>query len=310
MSRYPLSPDLAGLPVITAYPWVQLGPGQPFPTMEGADFDREGNLLVCHRTKPWSDLVRISPNGEFETIYHHDDAALIGVAVHRDGRIFTVDIDGGGGRLIELNPDGSCRRELFELCGKRLKPNDLAFDPEGNLYVSDFRGDRNDPCGGIYRLTQASDYTQMELLVGNLACPNGVAFSPDFKLLWTGETARNCVTRIMLDENRNLSRHFLSVLAAYQGTGFEVMDSNKVDAQGNVYQAIMYGGRALVLNSAGIPIANVLLSDREDGGCLYSPNLAISPDRPEGYLVTSGPKGAWVYRFEALAPGAPLYSHM
>ena len=166
MNKYPLSSDLAGLPVITAHPWVQLGPGELFPTMEGADFDRDGSLLVCHRTKPWSDLVRIRPDGTYETIYHHGDAALIGVAVHKDGRIFTVDIDGGGGRLIELEPDGTSRRELFEMCGDRLKPNDLAFDQRGDLYVSDFRGDRNNPRGGIYRLTQASDYTRMELVVG------------------------------------------------------------------------------------------------------------------------------------------------
>lgn len=307
MKRYPLSPDLAGLPVITAEPWLKIGPGQTFPTMEGADFDREGNLLVCHRTRPWSDVVRISPDRQYETIYHHDDAELIGVAVHKDGRIFAADINGGGGRLIELGPDGSCHREL---CGKRLKPNDLAFDQEGNLYVSDFRGDRNNPSGGIYRLTQASDYTDMELTAGGLAAPNGVAFSPDFKLLWTGETTRNCVTRIMLDENRNLSGNFLSVLTAYQGTGFEVMDSTKVDTLGNVYQAVMYGGRALVLNNAGIPIANILLSDREEGGCMYTPNLAISPDSADGYILTSGTNGAWIYHFEALAPGAVLYSHM
>lgn len=314
MNKYPLSPDLANLPAIIAEPWVQLGPGQVFPTMEGADFDRDGNLLVCHRTRPWSDVVRIRPNGEFETIYHNDDSSLVGVAVHKDGRIFTVDIrfpdSNDDGALIELDADGNYRRELFSLAGKRLKPNDLAFDDLGDLYVSDFRGDRNDPSGGIYKLTQASDYTEMKPVVCGLASPNGVAFSPDFKLLWTGETTRNCVTRIMLDNRHELHSHFLSVLPTYQGVGFEVMDSTKVDAEGNVYQAVMYGGRVLVLNSSGIPIANVLLSDRGEGGCMYSPNLALSPDKPEGYIVTSGTCGAWIYKFKAFAPGAPLYSHM
>ena len=150
----------------------------------------------------------------------------------------------------------------------------------------------------------------MNKIVGGLACPNGVAFSPDYSLLWTGETTRNCVTRIMLDEMGHLSRHFLAVHPTYQCIGFEVTDSNKADADGNIYTAMMYGGRVLVTNSVGVPIANVLLRDREEGACMFSPNLAIKPGTKEGYIVTSGTAGAWIYKFETLAPCAPLFSEM
>lgn len=52
MNRFELSPDLKNLPVIYAEPWVQIAPGMVAPTMEGAAFDRQGNLLVCHRNRP------------------------------------------------------------------------------------------------------------------------------------------------------------------------------------------------------------------------------------------------------------------
>ncbi len=308
MNRFELSPDLKNLPVIYAEPWVQIAPGMVAPTMEGAAFDRQGNLLVCHRNRPWSNVVRIHPDKSFETIYHNDDAILIGVAIHKDGRIFLVDIDGK--KLYELSPEGTEQRELFSLCGHPIKANDLAFDREGNLYVSEFEGDRNDPRGAIWRLEADSNYTAMNKIVGGLACPNGVAFSPDYSLLWTGETTRNCVTRIMLDEMGHLSRHFLAVHPTYQCIGFEVTDSNKADADGNIYTAMMYGGRVLVTNSVGVPIANVLLRDREEGACMFSPNLAIKPGTKEGYIVTSGTAGAWIYKFETLAPCAPLFSEM
>ncbi len=310
MNKYPLSNDLAGLPTITAEPWLQIGQGETFPTMEGADFDRDGNLLVCHRTKPWTDIVKIYPDKNYETFYHNDNAVLIGVAVHKDGRVFAVDIDVEGGRLLELSESGEYKRELFSVIGKRIKPNDLAFDKKGNIYISDFIGDRNNPSGGIYRINADSDYCTMDMIAGGLASPNGVAFSPDFKWIWTGETTRNCVTKIMLDDEGNLSKHFLAETATYQCIGYEVADSTKTDSLGNVYQAIMYGGRILILNNSGIPIANVLLSDREEGNCMYSPNLAIHPTKNEGYIVTSGTKGAWIYKFNTFAPSMPLYSHM
>ena len=155
MNRFELSPDLKNLPVIYAEPWVQIAPGMVAPTMEGAAFDRQGNLLVCHRNRPWSNVVRIHPDKSFETIYHNDDAILIGVAIHKDGRIFLVDIDGK--KLYELSPEGKEQRELFSLCGHPIKANDLAFDREGNLYVSEFEGDRNDPRGAIWRLEADSN---------------------------------------------------------------------------------------------------------------------------------------------------------
>ena len=114
----------------------------------------------------------------------------------------------------------------------------------------------------------------------------------------------------MLDETGHLSRHFLAVHPTYQCSGFEVTDSNKADADGNIYTAMMYGGRVLVTNSVGVPIANVLLRDREEGACMFSPNLAIKPGTKEGYIVTSGTAGAWIYKFETLAPCAPLFSEM
>ena len=69
---------------------------------------------------------------------------------------------------------------------------------------------------------------------------------------------------------------------------------------GNVYQALIQGGRVLVLNSDGEPIANVIIPD---SGLTMSSNLAIRPGTSEGYLLTAGfGAGSWVYTFETLAP--------
>ncbi len=88
----------------------------------------------------------------------------------------------------------------------------------------------------------------------------------------------------------------------YHNTGHPMPDSNKVDSAGNLYQGIQWGGRILILNAEGFPVANVVVPGREEGHLLMTPNLAIKPGTCEGYMVASGPEGSWIYTFPTLAP--------
>lgn len=99
------------------------------------------------------------------------------------------------------------------------------------------------------------------------------------------------------------------MLPVYHASGFEVVDSIKVDEAGNVYLCIMFGGRLILFDPAGIAVANVLLSDHDQGTCAQSPNMALHPTKNEGYIVANGTDGAWVYRFEAPHPSARLYAY-
>ena len=69
----------------------------------------------------------------------------------------------------------------------------------------------------------------------------------------------------------------------------------------------MPGGRVLVLNKDLMAVANVVPFDRENHQGWKTTSLAIHPKRPEGYLLSGGPRGMWVLKFDALAPGAPLW---
>ncbi len=299
---------MVALPTIYAEPWLQIGPGQPFPTVEGACFDRQGRLLVGHREAPWSDILRVNPDTkDFEIFYHDDHASLIGFACHKDGRVFAADIHG---RLLVISPNGTVERDLLASCSKNFKPNDLCFDNKGNIYFSDFVGSDADPTGAIYRFDESEDYNILHLVAGDLCTPNAVGFSPDFSILWTAESLRNAVTRIALGADGYKHPHFSSHMITYRNSGFPHVDSNSIDCEGNIYQGIMEGGRAIVLDSQGIPIANILLSDRDKGDRMKTPNLAIRPGHAEGYLLACGTGGAWIYKFKALAPSAPLYANM
>lgn len=299
--EHPLPPDIAHLPTIVAEPWVKIEDPRPIPTLEGSQFDANGNLLVCYRERPWSQIIRITPDKDISVVYRNEDSVMIGTAVHRDGRIFACDLERG--RIFVLSPEGELLRELLgEHPDVEIHPNDLDFDRNGNLYFSDFSGEYGESTGGIWRLDAQGDYTSLTKIAENLNRPNGIALSPEGDVLWTAETLRNNVLRIGLDTEGFRRDFFLGSFAVYQGMGYQMMDSTRCDSAGNVYQAVQYGGRCLILNREGIPIANVIVSDREKGDCMGTPNLALKPGTSEGYLLGCGARGSWVFKFPALAP--------
>ena len=173
MKTHLLPPELRGLPTYIARKWVQVGP----PTMargtvEGAEFDRSGNLIMGHCAEGGTpEIKKITPDGQVSTIYKQDHGHLIGVAVHKDGRIFLCDIKGG---LPVITPDGEFIRDLLDQPGvPKLIPNDICFDSKGDLYVTNFLDmpvyNRD---GGLYKFTQESDYTECIELCKGMMTPH------------------------------------------------------------------------------------------------------------------------------------------
>ena len=301
-SAVPLPPGMENLPVIEAEPWFEYDPG-PEAFLEGPAFDREGNLFA---TSPHAGLViRITPRKECTTIFNDAKVKVDGTAVHKDGRLFFACMSG---ELLVMKPDGSGVTPYYpKHQGKTLSLNDLVFDAGGNVYVTDFNGSIAEPTGGVYRLSP--DGAEVHPIVRNLVMPNGISLSPEGDVLWVGETGRNTILRLQLQEDGISLVPIEGVTVAHYGEGFVGPDSNKVDSAGNLYQAIMGQGRILVLNNWGITVANVVIPGREEGRFLRTTNLAIKPGTREGYITTSGEGGAWIYKFEALAEALQLYSH-
>jgi lactonase len=298
----PLPLELAQLPIIEAEPWFQIDPGVGC-LLEGPSFDREGNLFV---TSPPKGLVfRITHQKQMKIIFDNKNVEVDGSAFHRDGRLFIVCLTG---EILILNPDDFKPTSLYpKYRGKSLTMNDLVFDPNGNLYVTDFTGTIMDPTGGVFRVS--SDAKKVQPVVLHLASPNGISLSPENNVLWVGESARNDVLRVALLDDGVSCRPVVGVLPVYQSVGCSGPDSNKVDSAGNLYQCITGQGRIIISNSLGIPIANVVVPGREDGKSLATTNLAFRPGTNEGYITASGVGGAWIYKFRGLAAGLTLFSH-
>jgi lactonase len=302
-SMVPLPPELDKLPTIKAEPWV-LVDNDPNILLEGPAFDREGNLFVTSIFD--SRLFKITPRKQVTFIQLPDGLLPDGIAIHEDGRLFIACLSG---RVVTVNPDGSNLTDLPRYNGKPASANDLVFDSQnGNLYVTDFTGTVAEPTGGVYRFS--NNYTKVEPVIEHLASANGVGIAPEGNVLWVSETCRNEIVRIELLEDGISINPIAGVTIPCRFSGGPGgSDSLRIDVEGNVYQCMIFQGRAQILNNRGVPIANVLIPGREQGKHLTTSNLAFKPGTDEAYIMAGGEGGAWIYKFRGLAQGLKLYSH-
>jgi lactonase len=311
-SVVPLPPSLKNLPTLEVEPWVQVEPGDIF--LEGPAFDRQGNLYVSSIFD--SRILKITPGKQITTIFKRDGLLPDGIAIHKDGRLFLACLSG---KIAAVNPDGSnftIIEAKYE--GFPKSANDLVFDSKGNLYVTDFIGTAANPVGGVYRYS--SDFLTVQPVFRNLASANGIAlaretfnpqrgfFSKD--VLWVSETSRNALHRLELLEDGITINPVAGAVIPYHFTGGPGgCDSMAVDVNGNVYQALIFQGRILILNGGGIPVAQVLIPGRDEGKLLTTTNVAFKPGTDEVYITASGKGGGWIYKFQGLAKGLKLFSH-
>ena len=95
-----------------AEPWVKLEDFRPGHATEGSIFDADGNLLLCERERPWSQIVKVTPEGKKSVVWRHENSCMVGLAVHKNGDIFAADLEAG--RIFVISPEGECKREILQ----------------------------------------------------------------------------------------------------------------------------------------------------------------------------------------------------
>jgi gluconolactonase len=137
-----------------------------------------------------------------------------------------------------VTPDGkySILADKFE--GKKFNsPNDVIVGPDGALYFTDPtldlpKGEKQEiPFQGVYRLDKNGG---VRLLTNELTQPNGLAFSPDGKLLYVDDSKQKNIRvyDVIADGSLTNGRIFGTEEGGpHQG----VPDGMRVDQAGNLY---------------------------------------------------------------------------
>lgn len=262
--------------------------------LEGPAFDRDGNLWLVDLA--YSRILQVSPAGEFSVAADYDGEPN-GIAIHKDGRVFIADHRRG---LLVLDPESRSVSPLLER--RHLESfkglNDLVFAANGDLYFTD-QGETglHDPTGRVFRLGAEG---RLELLVGTVPSPNGIALSPDESILYVAATRGNAIWRVPIEADGSVSR--AGIFIQLSG-GLAGPDGLAVDEAGNLAVCVHGLGTVWLFSRLGEPILRIKAPEG-----LATTNAAFGGRERRSLYITECDTGT-VLVADLPAPGMTLYSH-
>ncbi|MHC4266651.1 MAG: SMP-30/gluconolactonase/LRE family protein, partial [Planctomycetota bacterium] len=185
----------------------------------------------------------MKPSGFTGIAEYGEEAGSNGLTIDLQGRI--IFCEHGDRRVSRLEKAGGKKTLADSYKGKRLNsPNDAVVKSNGDIYFTDppyglpqgFEDPRRelDYCG-VYRLSTSGELT---LLTKEMTRPNGIAFSPDEKVLYVAQSdSANPIIKAFpvrsdgtLDTGKILFE-FKDFIRKYPGSP----DGLKVDKNGNLF---------------------------------------------------------------------------
>ena len=236
-------PDVYRRPVSSVWADANRGGQVTDSFLEGPVFDDAGNLYVADI--PFGRVFRIDAVGAWSLVAEYDgepngmkflDSRTLLVADYKNG-LMRIDV-----------PSGAVTPHLERRNTERFKGvNDLVIDATGSIYFTD-QGQTglHDPTGRLYRLRADG---QLDLLLTNIPSPNGVALSPDGKVMYLAVTRGNCVWRVPLLADGSVAK----VSQFFTSYGPSGPDGLAVDMLGRLIVANPGLGYVWVLNTRAEP---------------------------------------------------------
>jgi len=185
-----------------------------------------------------------------------------GITTDPQGRV--VYCTHGDHQIVRIEPDGRRTVLANQFEGKRLNsPNDLVFKSDGALYFTDppaglREGDKDSkkelPYNGVFLFKDG----KLQLLLKDMALPNGIAFSPDEKILYVNDSVKKTITRYPVNADDTLGTGELLIdMNADKAPG--APDGMKVDQKGNVY--CTGPGGVWIISAQGTHLGTILTAE-------------------------------------------------
>ncbi len=275
--------------------WVEAADGGAFP--EGPAWNGAGELFfsdcsgqAIHR------IVHGAPGATLFMAAQDEPFTLMntnGTTFGADGFLYACEYGQPG--ILKIGMDGTSEYIATEFEGERLiRPNDLAFDPPGNLYFTDsWAYKRDDPKGAVYRIDAKTG--GLTRAAGEIAFANGIAFSPDATQAYVAESAWNRVLRYdVAPDGSFANRHVFAELPGGDPDGMAF------DTDGNLHVAHFGGGVIAVFAPDGTRIRDLVVPGRKPS------NVEFAGDDLKTLYITED-ETKKVYRTEVSTPGVRLF---
>ena len=209
------------------------GYGGPAGPAEGPLWWREGGYLL------FSDIhndrrMKWAP-GEGVSVFYEPTSNANGLTRDPQGRLIAC--EHGSRRVSRMEPDGTITVVANNYQARRLnRPNDVVVKSDGSIYFTD--PGAPDPgldldFAGVYRVSP--DLGTITLLARDFIVPNGLAFSPDERILYINDSRRRHIRAFELMPTGTLALWTDRVFCDLKGERPGVPDGMKVDVERNVY---------------------------------------------------------------------------
>lgn len=193
------------------------------------------------------------------------------VSVYRDPSNFanghTRDLQGrliscehGTRRVSRTEHDGTITVLADQFEGKRLNsPNDVVVKSDGSIWFSDphygimtnyegYKSEQELPCN-VYRIDAVTG--ALTAVVTDMACPNGLAFSPDEATLYVADTG----AMFDKDAQRHIRRYTVNGSEVTDGAHFHTIshgasDGLRLDTDGNIWSSAADGVHCIAPDGA------------------------------------------------------------
>ena len=195
---------------------------------------------------PRGSIWRFDPMKDTATVVVDSSGMANGLEFDADGTLLAAEgADSGGRRVVRRDLSMGTVTVVADVFGGRRfnSPNDLVVDRAGTIYFSDprYRGEEpiDQPVSGVYRVYPTG---KVDLVVDQLIRPNGLALSPDHRVLYVAEdnylsSDPALRTRILAyDLGLDGSVAFRSSLYDFSAEGSP--DGIAVDHEGFIYVAV------------------------------------------------------------------------
>lgn len=230
----------------------------------------------------------LTPSGYTDTARRDGENGSNGLTLDKDGKLLLC--QSGNRQVVRMNASLDSPRPAFTILsasykGKKFNsPNDLVADHKGNIYFTDpiygLPKHENDPTRelafeGVYRITPAGETI---LLIDSIPRPNGIALSPEEKILYLGssddphtkwyayhlDTAGNISSGGVLLDGTDLKA---------RATVKQGADGFKVDGHGNIFSSGPDGIN--IISPQGKVLGLIKVYGRPASNCAFNEDKSV-----------------------------------
>jgi len=224
--------------------------------IEGPAFDKNGNLYVVNFQRDGT-VGLVKPNGDAELfITLPEGSTANSVQFDSKGEMYLADFTGHN--VLKVNMK-SKEISVYAHHDAFNQPNDICINKKDQIFASD--PNWKDSKGKLWRIDKGG---KVVLLTDQMGTTNGIALSPDEKILYVNESVQRKIWKFSVDEKGNIANKTL--FAEFPDFGFDGM---KCDADGNLYVTRYGKGAIAVLSPEGKLIREVLLKGKNCSNLVF-----------------------------------------